>query len=294
MDQNNEDKKTNYILFGLPIIGSLMAGGVIWSFCKSDKSAENLGPIGDYIGGLINPIFGFLSFLALLYTIYLQIRSLKFQIKELQLTREELEATKEELARSAEAQEQSSKIFQQQQFESTFFALLNQIISSINDFNKANIVIKTIGSNNREIDRYNRVMKIIERSNESSIQIISSKLNDYDSAISSIFLLIYQLLKLIDTTEFVDSKKYSNMLRACLNSDMLHLFAINGCRDEFLQYRTYIEKYALLEHMPLSFNQSDDVPHSILINVAKCYESPAFGNSQYYNKVKEQFPEAFN
>ena len=54
----------------------------IANFRESDiaSSAAEWGQFGDYIGGLLNPIFGFSSLLALLYTI-------RIQSKELSLTR---------------------------------------------------------------------------------------------------------------------------------------------------------------------------------------------------------------
>ncbi|MFD1245868.1 hypothetical protein [Paralysiella testudinis] len=84
------------------------------------NNPEHWSMFGDYMGGVINPIFGFASLIALLVTIRLQAQ--------------ELAATREELKRSAKAQENSEKalveqseIFSQQQFETTFFALLDQI-----------------------------------------------------------------------------------------------------------------------------------------------------------------------
>lgn len=71
------------------------------------------GTFGDFLGGTLNPIFGFLSLIALLLTIALQSK--------------ELESTRIELERSASAQEKTeaalnkqSDTQQKQQFENTF------------------------------------------------------------------------------------------------------------------------------------------------------------------------------
>lgn len=59
---------------------------------------------------------------------------LNYKKDSIKLQVEELKATREELSRSAKAQEESekllaeqSKIFKQQQFETTFFSMLNQL-----------------------------------------------------------------------------------------------------------------------------------------------------------------------
>lgn len=59
------------------------------------------GLVGDFFGGLLNPILAFVSFMALLYTINLQSR-------QLDISKLELEATRKELVASRKAQEDSS------------------------------------------------------------------------------------------------------------------------------------------------------------------------------------------
>ena len=116
-------------------------GFYIRYFYKKDitQSPEIWGQFGDYMGGVINPIFGFISVVLLIYTI-------RQQQEALSLQREELQATREELARSAKAQEASEKalneqanIFKQQQFEQTFFSMSNQLAKIATDLLHNNI-----------------------------------------------------------------------------------------------------------------------------------------------------------
>lgn len=81
------------------------------------KNREELGQLGDYFGGLLNPIFGLASFLALLATIL-------YQSKELKLSRNELELTRIELANSASALDAQNRAIELQSFEQTFFSWL--------------------------------------------------------------------------------------------------------------------------------------------------------------------------
>lgn len=272
-----------------------------------NSTLSNLGTIGDYFGGLINPLLGFVSFCALLYTIRIQMKSLAKQSEELELTREELRATKEELARSAKAQEESSKIFRQQQFESTFFSLLNQIILSIENFHKSHMEIRTIPIDKTNLtdlinkkDKKITIHKVIKNiSQNKDLGEAWRNINLYDNSLSKIFILIYQLLKLIDGYDIELSKgkkkkpskkakSYSNILRSCLDGDFLQLFAINGCRTDFNNmdiYKGYIEKYALLEHMSFKFRNDSNVSE-ILKEMTNVYAENAFGNSDAYRELK--------
>ena len=97
--------------------------GYIFSDFKIDASPDHFGQFGDFIGGTLNPILAFLSFMALLYTI-------KIQTDELKLSREELEATRKELEGSRIAQQEQSESLKLQNeatklqmFENTFYNL---------------------------------------------------------------------------------------------------------------------------------------------------------------------------
>lgn len=76
----------------------------------SDVRAE-WGQLGDFFGGVLNPIFGFASFIALLITIIYQAK--------------ELNASTEELKNSAIALAAQNKAIELQSFEQTFFSWLN-------------------------------------------------------------------------------------------------------------------------------------------------------------------------
>lgn len=52
-------------------------------FIGSSHSREEWGQIGDYFGGVLNPIFGLFGLLALLYTIHIQSRELRMSVSEM-------------------------------------------------------------------------------------------------------------------------------------------------------------------------------------------------------------------
>jgi len=120
----NEDKDKKYWLAAalpkilvfiaiLSIVTTMLVLGFYFSYFDGSITTESdrWGHFGDFLGGTLNSIFGFLGLIALLFTIILQSR-------ELQLSRQELRMS----VGSSQAQ---NNTFKRQQFENTFFHLLN-------------------------------------------------------------------------------------------------------------------------------------------------------------------------
>ena len=104
-EENN--KKVKFAVFAAVLVLGLFA-----VFKKMGYEIDSvLGPLGDYFGGLLNPIFSFLALLALLST-------LLYQAKELKLSKVELRKS----TRALEAQEEALK---KQTFEMTYFSLMD-------------------------------------------------------------------------------------------------------------------------------------------------------------------------
>jgi uncharacterized membrane protein len=104
--------------------------GRYFTYFKGDLSNAHgdWGTFGDYIGGTLNPILSFLSLIALLATIVLQSKELKLSRKELKRSASAQEDTKAILRKQSETLER-------QQFESTFFSMLdqhNKVLESLN------------------------------------------------------------------------------------------------------------------------------------------------------------------
>lgn len=70
-------------------------------FLQLYEKYSDLGTIGDYFGGLLNPVFAFISICAILWTIRLQTK--------------EMAETREELRRAAEAHEQNLNLLRQKE-----------------------------------------------------------------------------------------------------------------------------------------------------------------------------------
>lgn len=244
----------------------------VFSTAKSDW-----GTFGDFIGGTLNPLFAFLSLIAIIYTI-------SIQTQELEYSRDELKATKEELEKSRIAQEEQSDSFKmqntsikQQTFENTFFKLLehhNELIGEL--YEKI--------AKHKLVDIFTSSNDIVEALRTHNIDIIKTY-----------FMTLYQILKFVDKQDekfkgedFFNAKLYTNIIRATLDDGALSLLAINGVNEGFEKYKLLIEKYEVLEHLninsiPLEFNyafakQQRDKKEELL-NVLILYKDEAFGKN---------------
>jgi hypothetical protein len=156
------------ISFGLFALFCIVSVFGVYSISFKDFSfvadTEKFGQFGDFVGGTLNPILAFLSFMALLYTI-------KIQMDELKLSREELEATRKELEASRIAQQEQSESLKLQNeatklqiFENTLFKLfdvfnlakntVNIDISNYSTSNESKISNGTINNNYDEKINY--------------------------------------------------------------------------------------------------------------------------------------------
>ena len=261
------------------------------------ETADAWGQFGDYLGGTLNPFLAFLSFSALLFTIFIQLKQLIFSEKqlsttlnELNLSRTELSLTRTELKRSADAQSDSKKVMEEQlltqslqQFDSTFFAMLRELNSLLLDLEKS-----AQGHESKLTKCHDAVIN--ESGNSIQTQIIELL---KDREISRFFMLLFQLLKIIDnkiddniylkTDKSVTKKMYSNIVRASISEKAMQLLMINVLHENFKPYKELVEKFAFFEHTSFLKNERYNL---LLVNIAFCYNPSAFDNSQYWSEVK--------
>ncbi|WP_411380100.1 putative phage abortive infection protein [Pseudomonas sp. MPB26] len=273
--------RRNYIyLLGLLalVISALVAALVIahfqfgldlwWISIKHPETAQYWGQLGDFIGGILNPLLSFCALIAVLYNLSLQ--------------REELSLAREDAREVQDIQNKQSAIFKQQNFESVFFRLLD-MHSSLS----RNMRIKLgYGPNARVYEgedafRYLSnyyigkldlvphslvpVESQIERVRDSS----QGFLDAYVGSVGHYYRNIYQILKYVDafgSASFGSSKKslagmevrralrsyrsqrnYANMLRAQLSSSEVACLFLNCLATQGDGLKFYVEKYSMLK-----------------------------------------------
>ncbi|WP_419810675.1 putative phage abortive infection protein [Bacterioplanoides sp.] len=122
--------RTLILLIVIATIAALVAITTYFLVHKGPSMPEEQsaawGQMGDFFGGVLNPTFSFISLIALLITI-------AYQVKELSYTRKELELSRYEIAQSTKALEGQEASLKLQNFENTFFRLIELHISNLNN-----------------------------------------------------------------------------------------------------------------------------------------------------------------
>lgn len=252
---------------------------------NSSYDITKFGAFGDFMGGILNPIFMFLTLFALIITLIIQ-------RQELRLSREEYKKTSNSLSVQA--------------IENTFFNILGlhhkiteNIKININelellkDTNKVNALLKknanllnsialsalslnTLTYFDKEKEKAKEFTDeegIIIKGNAAfdvAINFISYDIKEPDEMLNRYkklqnnanhifghyFRNLYQILKLIDRMEDKnqnEKRKYASILRAQLSSNELTLLFLNSLDNicDEGQFKNLIIKYQLFEHLPL-------------------------------------------
>lgn len=118
---------------------SLLLAAYISNFALKLPSSEpeQWGQMGDFFGGMLNPILAFASFIALLYTIRIQSEELKLTRAELGLTRDELAASAKANKRMSESAEVQLQIHKQQNAENAFYRCIDRLIVDVKSLHEA-------------------------------------------------------------------------------------------------------------------------------------------------------------
>ncbi len=241
---------------------------------------EKFGQIGDFFGGVLNPLFSFMALLGVLYTI-------RTQGKELREAREETRIANR-------IQDKQTAVFERQNFESVFFRLIDvhartaerirsdgDSKSGLNGFEViVRAVLEAYGDNQFHAELNKRTPKpqyevegeAEEQDRGYMEQAVKYGIQSSDKVqLSQYYRNIYQILKLIDgfklssgdehiggktrrqlRLEYFQRRQYCNFLRAQLSDDELKLLFFNCITDSGAGLKLYVERYSLLKHLHMS------------------------------------------
>ncbi|PTY38565.1 hypothetical protein BGP77_11500 [Saccharospirillum sp. MSK14-1] len=254
---------------------------------------EKWAQFGDFFGGTLNPILGFLSFIALLVTIY-------FQRQEIQLTRIELVKSTEAQKESANALKEQVQFTEIQKFENTFYSMLSHLQKIEESIN--------ILTNQRERSSFSLLLNEIDYLKVIDTEVLRNKLNyQFDRGQDQYFIFLYQILKFVNENLPRDwqlyriredyemdvknhMKRYTNIVRASISQDALKVLLLRCSTtsedDLFFKYRNLLTDFRFFEH--LKFRGNGELIGSIFeasLNYHKC----AFGNSHYLKEFEDAF-----
>lgn len=271
-------------VLAVAVIAAIVVGGAYFAlFLGPPLSIDpaTLGQAGDYFGGVLNPVFGFLSVFALLVALVLQTRELKLSRESLKLSQEELRLTREEQAKAAEALNLQNKAIHKQSFEQTFFAWLGtyrQILEDVSNYKGARgrLALQSIWELSLKASRIFRGRAyldpfetaqntaggedfeigicpiLVQEANEEWESLYA----DYETGLGSFFRVLYRLLKWIDEqpdSQLTTGDKwlYVGIVRSQLSwIEMVFLF-YNGMTERGAKFKPLIERYALFDNLTI-------------------------------------------
>lgn len=220
----------------------IVAGIFITGYAKFDK-IKDLAGFGDFVGGVINPILTFFTFVGLLVTIILQ-----------QNANREARA---EAAKAEQAFEKQLSSQKRESFESTFFQMLtlhNTIVNSI-DIRRSDIKLGDIKGR----DCFKFFTQILRSKFEQNKELLLSDGDAIELAYSAFwiewqqdlghyFRYLYNVVRFVDRAQ--DDIRYMKLLRAQLSDYELLMLFYNAQAEMGENFRQYIEKYALFDNLP--------------------------------------------
>ena len=284
---DNNIMKKLFFLIELAILFALIIG--IWDLLLVNKNIKDFGQWGDFLGGILNPILTFLTFVGLIITIAIQ--------------QNELKLSREEFSKSAQALEQQSKHIELQGFENTFFKMVelhNNIvenlsysyaIKSLPDSNSS--ILKSEEKVIRGIKVFSNILNNLLEFNSKWLRIEHYKnkyLEKNNEILGQYFRNLYQILRFINKNKNLfpkTIKTYSNILRAQLSTNEVIIIFINAIA--YLEYYQNDKKmikllieYSMLKHLPIKGISSKN-------NTTVLY----FKNNQSITVKKDIFKEFF-
>lgn len=204
------------------------------------------GQFGDYLGGVLNPVFGFLGLVALLLTIVIQSRALR-------VSQQELANSTEELRNSANALAAQNESLRMQSFEAAFFQLLRFHNDIVNDIDirahSADAAATTLG---RDCFRvfYDRLRRRYGETKKDLNRAYAEFYKEHEGDLGHYFRHLYEVVDFVDSADLANRARYVALLGAQLSSFELLLLFYHGVSSRGTEkMRPLIERYSLLANL---------------------------------------------
>lgn len=246
-------------------------------FASHEREQYNAyGPIGDFFGGFLNPIFSFLALMALIFTLWQQNkiieqqntviaqqdRSINVQLEELEATREELKLTREEAEKTSAALEAQHKSMEVQSFENKFFELLSRFSDLLNTMETP----RTNGINTRGKAYIRETFDSFRNSSQwNSDDRLSEIIEHYDACfrnrrehLSAYFRFLNRIIDFVDAAADVndhEKRQYIKIIRSTLSDFELVLLFYGSFSSKAEDFPVVLRQY----------NFFDNLPHDLLL-----------------------------
>jgi uncharacterized membrane protein len=216
-------------------------GAVFVVAVHAQAADKNWGTFGDFLGGVLNPVLTFLSFMALLFTIILQQR--------------EIHGAKED-AKVLQDQRRADRLSSERmQFENTFFQMVsihNTIVNSI-DVDRGPSKNQLHG---RECFKHFRdEMQTFYDADATADELKKSLAahdhlwKSYQNDLAHYYRYLYNIIRFINESD-VNKTRYIRILRAQLSDFELLVLFYNGLFPLAAKFKEYVEFFTLFDNLP--------------------------------------------
>ncbi len=260
------NEKCTYILIGIGVCIFLAAPFFyIWKEPILDASVpinkEAFGQFGDFITGVVGSIWA-LAGVILFYIALKEQRkdiqinrdALEKQIEALQLQSKEFSFQTKELEASRKIYTTQSKILKKQQFESTFFALLNVYTDITRDLYST----QKFFENN--VDSLCQRFQVNEDNENDPQTLHTASIEVYEdiyfqdkNSFAHYFRSLYRIVRFIEDSSSLTDKEqffYAKIVRSQLREQELLMLFYNAHTVYGRNFQPFILKYNLLKHLP--------------------------------------------
>jgi len=220
-----------------------------------------MGTLGDFIGGVIGSAWALLGVILFYLALKEQRadsktnrKALNKQIEALEMQTREFVLQKEELILSRNVFKEQAKTLKKQQFESTFFAMLQ-----LYNHNIENIGSDTSSENEESFkgfskELFNNMEVDIDpfKNHEQAINVYKDLFYKKKTEISHYFRIVYRIMRFIELSSMTEEEKksYSKIIRSQFSEKELLILYYNS---HFIFGRKFIPlalKYKLFKHLP--------------------------------------------
>lgn len=198
---------------------------------ETEINLDNASKIGDFIGGFVGVIFTLVGVLLLYETLALQRKELT----------------------------DSRKVFEKQQFENTFFSLLDLYQNIVNSLHYEDFT--GIQSTGKEFFKTQKALCIFNYTPSDSfyknrlhaIETYTKFYIEHKESISHYFRTLYRIFRIIEVADLSLEDKifYAKIVRAQLSESELFMINYNACTPYGKKFRPIIVSYNLIKHLPI-------------------------------------------
>jgi len=220
------DNKNSIKYLAIFIVMLLAIFSLLYSF-------KDLGTFGDFFGGILNPIVGFIGIILIYLT-------LKTSQETLKITKDELSLTREEFKKSNNIFENQKLEMKLQTFDNKFFKMLDRF----------NMTVENLGAYNKD--------HTFQSKKDFFHSILINKFSLENKGIYFPYIhLVFQIIKLIDESNFLNIKQkmyYIDLFKSQIMSEeiMLIVKCISCYKKTYNENFQYIlEKYHFFQFINL-------------------------------------------